>query len=153
MNTNRFFSLFALLALLGTGAVACDDGTEEDMDDQITTENVEETVDVEDSGEELAEAAQPEVIDGVQVITVKVEDMGYTPNRIAFKAGVPAKIIFDQHGTTECAWDVMSKDLGIKLTPLPEGEQTAVEFTPQEAGTYTFTCGMDMLKGTVVVEA
>lgn len=152
MNINRFLSLFALLALLGTGAVACDNG-EEETDDQVTTENVEETTDMEDSGEAVAEAAQPEIVDGVQVITVKVEDMGYTPDRIAFKAGVPAKIIFDQHGTTECAWDVMSKDLGIKLTALPEGEQTAVEFTPEEAGTYTFTCGMDMLKGTVIVEA
>ena len=153
MNISRFLSLFAVLALLGTGAVACDDGADENMDDQANTENVEETTDIEDSGEEMTEAAQPEIVDGVQVITVKVEDMGYTPDRLAFKAGVPAKIIFDQHGTTECAWDVMSKDLGIKLTALPEGEQTAVEFTPEEAGTYTFTCGMDMLKGTVIVEA
>lgn len=153
MSIRTFLSLVAILGILGTGLVACDAGEEETMDDQANTETVEETADTEDPAEELAEAAQPEMVDGTQVITVKVDDGGYTPERIAFKAGVPAKIIFDQHGTTECAWDVMSKDLGIKLTAIPEGEQTAVEFTPQEAGTYTFTCGMNMMKGTVIVEA
>ena len=102
--------------------------------------------------QEETKPVQPEVMDGVQVITVKVTDMKYEPAKIALKAGMPAKIVFDQHGTTQCAWDVMSKDLGIALTDIPEGKQTPVEFTPEKAGTYKFSCGMDMLRGTVIVE-
>lgn len=153
----KLTSLFAILALLGTGLVACEEeGEPEDLDRDIHAETMEEMDEIseDEAADDVAEeAAQPEMVDGVQVITVRVEDEGYTPSRIAFQEGIPAKIIFDQHGTTACAWDVMSKDLGIKLTELPEGEQTAVEFTPEKEGTYTFTCGMDMMKGTVVVEA
>ncbi len=142
------------LAILAVGGAliftACGGETEETSGKEgagTTAETVEGTTDGEKN-----EAVQPDVIDGVQVITVKVEDMGYTPNRIAFKAGMPAKIIFDQHAEYECASDVMSKDLGIKLTELPKAQKTEVTFTPEKAGTYQFTCGMDMLKGTVIVE-
>lgn len=98
------------------------------------------------------EAATPEMVNGVQVITVNVQDTGYIPSRIKFKAGIPAKIIFDQHGTTACAWDVKSPDLGIKLTELPKNAKTEVSFTPDKSGTFAFTCGMDMLRGSIIVE-
>ncbi len=144
-------SIYALMMVLtlGIGFTACESDAESDEMDET-----EEVTGAETPAEtEVAEATAAEMVDGVQVITVKVEDMGYTPSRIALKAGVPAKIIFEQHGTTACAWDMMSKDLGIPLTDLPEGETTAVEFTPAASGEFTFTCGMDMLKGTVIVEA
>ena len=35
---------------------------------------------------------------------------------------------------------------------LPLNEPVTVEFTPQKAGTVKFTCGMDMLRGQVVVQ-
>ena len=91
------------------------------------------------------------MMDGVQVINVAVYDTGYSPANIGFKAGVPARIIFDQHGTTPCAWDVKSPDLGIGLTELPKMKRTTVEFTPEKGGTYSFTCGMDMLRGSILV--
>ena len=139
-----------LLAIIALGGMltfsAC--GTEEQADTENAT--AEQTMPEEQPTE--MEAVQAEMVDGVQTITVKVTDMKYEPAKIALKAGVPAKITFDQHGTTQCAWDMKSEDLGIPLTDLPEGEMTVVEFTPAETGTYTYTCGMDMLKGTVVVE-
>ncbi|MGE3801773.1 MAG: cupredoxin domain-containing protein [Candidatus Kapaibacterium sp.] len=139
------------LAILAIGAsltfTACGDESAKEKGDEVTEQTEQTTPET-----ETAVATQPEVVDGVQVITVKVEDMGYTPSKIAFKAGMPAKIIFDQHAEYECASDVMSKDLGIALTKLPKAEKTEVTFTPDKAGTYQFTCGMDMLKGTVIVE-
>ena len=147
MIMKNVFLSAAMILTLSLGFVACgDDAADEATEGEATTENV-----TEEAPEETP-ATAAEMVEGVQVITVKVEDMGYTPSRIALKAGVPAKIIFDQHGTTKCAWDVMSKDLGIPLTDLPEGEVTEVEFTPGEGGTYSFTCGMDMMKGTVIVD-
>jgi plastocyanin domain-containing protein len=35
---------------------------------------------------------------------------------------------------------------------VPQGKETAVEFTPDKEGEYTFMCGMDMLKGTIIVK-
>jgi len=35
---------------------------------------------------------------------------------------------------------------------LPAFQTTAVEFTPLEAGEFPFRCGMNMLKGLLVVE-
>lgn len=112
---------------------------------------------VEETGQEQQVEAAPAkpvmagMMDGIQVITVAVYDTGYSPASIGLKAGVPAKIIFDQHGTTPCAWDVKSPDLGIGLTKLPKMERTTIEFTPEKGGTYAFTCGMDMLRGSVIV--
>lgn len=98
------------------------------------------------------DVAMPTMEGGVQVVHVRVDDMGYTPSRIAFKPGVPARIIFDQQGTSECSSKVKSLDLGIAVTNMPQGKETAINFTPDKEGEYTFTCGMDMLKGTVIVK-
>ena len=35
---------------------------------------------------------------------------------------------------------------------LPEGEEVAVEFTPDKPGEYGFQCQMGMLRGKVIVE-
>jgi len=34
---------------------------------------------------------------------------------------------------------------------LPPLQKTAVEFTPEQAGEYEFTCGMGMLRGKLIV--
>ena len=34
-----------------------------------------------------------------------------------------------------------------KSARLPEGEEAAIEFTPERAGEYGFQCGMGMLRG------
>ena len=140
------------ILLLPILLIACGDAAEESAEETTATEETTDAAESVETSEETAEPARPTVENGVQVITVTVEDTGYTPNRIAFTAGMPAKIIFDQHGTTACAWDVMSNDLDIALTELPEGTKTEVAFTPAKSGSYTFSCGMDMLKGTIVVE-
>ena len=36
--------------------------------------------------------------------------------------------------------------------PLPLNESVVVEFTPKEPATVEFTCGMAMLRGTIVVQ-
>lgn len=143
----KFTHLFAA-AVLAFGFVACGGDEAEEGPEQI-----EPRVEPQQAPAAAAEpAAAPDIIDGVQVIMVNVQDTGYFPSRIKLKAGVPAKIIFDQHGTTACAWDVKSPELGIELTKLPADTKTEVTFTPEKGGTYAFTCGMDMLRGAIIVE-
>lgn len=86
-----------------------------------------------------------------QVVTVVVNDAGYTPATIQLKAGVPARIVFRQETGSECLSHVKIDDLGVPATKLPLNEETAIEFTPDQSGRFTFTCGMEMAKGTIIV--
>jgi plastocyanin domain-containing protein len=42
-------------------------------------------------------------------------------------------------------------DYGIRRT-LPLDEPVVIEFTPEKAGELTFSCGMGMLRGSVIVK-
>ena len=148
----KLTALFAS-AILTVGFIACGGEESSDTADTTTTQNeAPAQPQAAPETQPAQEAAAPEMVNGVQVITVSVQDTGYIPSHIKFKEGVPAKIIFEQHGTTACAWDVKSPDLGIKLTKLPKDKKTEVAFTPDKSGTFAFTCGMDMLHGSIIVE-
>ena len=84
----------------------------------------------------------------VQKFTVDLSKGYYNPNTIELKAGVPAEITF---GTgTGCLAQVQSQDLGFyqDLT----GGPVTIKLPALAAGTYTFTCGMQMQSGTIVVK-
>lgn len=104
------------------------------------------------TGSETA-AAVPMKVAGYQVVRVIVRDTGYTPDRIRLEAGVPVKMVFVQEATSHCAAQIMIPAMGVPVTDLPPGKETVVEFSPAEAGTFAFTCGMDMLRGTLEVGA
>lgn len=84
---------------------------------------------------------------GVQKINVDVAQ-GYNPNEIVLKAGVPAEITFGQ--SSGCTAVVQSKDLGF-TEDLTSGPKT-VKLQGLATGTYAFACGMDMVRGTIVVK-
>jgi hypothetical protein len=83
----------------------------------------------------------------VQKISVKV-GATYDPSVIKLKSGVPAEITFGQ--SQGCTGYVQSQDLnfGVDLT---SGPQT-VKLPGLQPGTYNFACGMNMVRGQIVVE-
>ena len=85
----------------------------------------------------------------IQEVEITVEG-GYEPGTIELKAGVPARLIFHRIETASCSEEVVIPDFGIRQK-LPAHKKTAVEFTPDKPGRYSFTCGMGMLRGTLVV--
>ena len=87
---------------------------------------------------------------GVQEIDITVKG-GYSPDRIVVKHGMPVKLNFYRDETSSCSEQVIIGDLGI-ARDLPAFKTTAVEFTPQKAGEFSFTCGMNMLHGKLIVE-
>lgn len=88
-------------------------------------------------------------VDGdVQKISVDLSKGYYDPNVIKLKAGVPAEITFGQ--SSGCTAQVLSKDLGF-FEDLSAGPVT-VKLPALEAGTYSFSCGMEMVFGSIVVE-
>lgn len=88
-----------------------------------------------------------------RTLEVTVTDEGYQPARFELVAGEPVRLAFRNEADMACAATVHSEDLGIPRTQLPKGETTVIELKPQRAGEFTFACGMDMMKGAVVVSA
>jgi hypothetical protein len=84
---------------------------------------------------------------GVQSIDVKVT-LGYSPNLIHLKAGVPAEINFSS--AQGCTSVVQSQELAFQ-EDLSTGPKT-VKLQGLPAGTYTFACGMNMVQGQIVVQ-
>ena len=86
---------------------------------------------------------------GVQRVTITVKG-GYSPDTIVVKQGVPVRLDFQREESSSCSEQVVFGDFGI-ARDLPAFKTTPVEFTPDKAGTFAFTCGMRMLRGTLVV--
>jgi plastocyanin domain-containing protein len=85
----------------------------------------------------------------VQEVKIVVKG-GYSPDVIVVKKGLPVRLNFYRDETADCSDTVVFADFNIRR-PLPAYQTTAVEFTPQAEGEYTFTCGMGMLKGKLIV--
>jgi plastocyanin domain-containing protein len=88
---------------------------------------------------------------GIQEVTITVRG-GYEPAHVRVKAGAPVRLVFDRQETSGCSEEVVLPEFGIRKF-LPAHRKTAVEFTPERAGSFDFTCGMSMLRGRLTVEA
>jgi plastocyanin domain-containing protein len=86
----------------------------------------------------------------VQEVKITVKG-GYSPDTVVVKQGRPVRLDFYRDETASCSEQVVFGDFGI-ARDLPAFRTTAVEFTPQKAGEFTWTCGMNMLRGKLVVE-
>ncbi len=94
-----------------------------------------------------AQAAQQ---DGAQTATIEINSKGFEPSSLKLKEGLPAKVTFVRKTDETCAKEVAIKDYGIERK-LPLNEPVTVEFTPRK-GEFTFACGMNMIKGKLIVE-
>lgn len=90
------------------------------------------------------------VVEGdVQRISVDASN-GYNPNVIKLAAGVPAEITFSQ--ASGCMAEVVSESLGF-YEDLTSGPKTVrIEADALQPGEYSFSCGMQMVFGTIIVE-
>lgn len=87
---------------------------------------------------------------GIQEITITV-DGGYDPSHVQVQAGQPVRLKFDRQDPSSCLEEVRLPHFRIART-LPLHQVTAIEFTPEQPGTYEFTCGMNMFRGAIEVK-
>ena len=87
---------------------------------------------------------------GVQEINVTVKG-GYSPDVIVVKKNQPVRLNFYRDETSSCSEQVVFGDFGI-ARDLPAFKTTPIEFTPDKTGEFTFACGMNMLRGKLIVE-
>lgn len=75
----------------------------------------------------------------------------YSPNVIKAQKNVPLRIRIFRDEESSCTEEIVFSDFGVRQT-LKAFDTTIVSFTPDRGGTFTFSCGMDMIHGTLVVE-
>ena len=95
----------------------------------------------------------PRMVQGEQVVAITIGSRGFEPAQIELKAGVQARLVFTRQTEQTCATNVQIPDLGVPTTELPMDKAVAITVTPKENGTFTFACGMDMIKGTLLVRS
>jgi hypothetical protein len=83
-------------------------------------------------------------------VLVNISMIGFDPDTIPATAGQPIELAFFRPNDQNCAREVVFPDLGIEKK-LPPGETTVVDITPPKTGALGFACGMNMLKGKLIV--
>jgi hypothetical protein len=84
-----------------------------------------------------------------QEASVEITSAGFNPDQLVLKPGIPARITFTRKSEENCGTEVLMPDYGVNK-PLPLNQPVVVELTPR-VGQFKFSCGMDMLKGKLVV--
>jgi Cu+-exporting ATPase len=82
-------------------------------------------------------------------VTIRVEG-GYDPDTIIAPRGRPLRLLFDRREDSPCSDEVVFPDFGIRRR-LPAHAVSEVVITPERAGEFPFSCGMNMLHGKIVV--
>lgn len=87
----------------------------------------------------------------VQTATVKITERGYEPDVVKVRRGVRTRITFVRTTDATCATEVVFPELGIRRE-LPLNQPVVITFTPSKKGEFTFTCGMKMMRGKLIVQ-
>jgi hypothetical protein len=85
-----------------------------------------------------------------QIQEVVVKPTEYAPNNIVVKAGTPSIINFKTE-KLGCTGIVQSEELGFNVA-LKENTNNYVNIKSLKPGTYPYSCGMGMYKGTITVK-
>jgi len=86
----------------------------------------------------------------VQTINMVVSYQGFTPNVFHLKKDIPVRWIIDGQQVTGCLNKIIAPNLGIEQE-LIQGNNI-IEFTPNQAGTFGFSCWMGMVRGQFIIE-
>ncbi|MDV6250986.1 cupredoxin domain-containing protein [Vibrio sp. EA2] len=84
------------------------------------------------------------------VITIKVENGTYEPSRVRVEAGKPITLRFLRKDASPCAATVVFADFDIS-EELPLNKNKDVFLLPGAPGEYSFTCQMQMYRGTLII--
>jgi plastocyanin domain-containing protein len=86
-----------------------------------------------------------------QTARVILTEQGYKPDSIRLRRGIPARVTFVRQAEGTCGTEIVLPEQGIKRA-LPLNKPVVVTFTPNKSGEFSFTCGMGMLRGKIVVQ-
>ena len=94
------------------------------------------------------------IVNGKQIIKMTVYGSEYSPNYFKVKVGIPVQWEITSSGQSGCdSGAIVANGLiqGITYLNPGAGEVKTLEFTPQSAGTFRFSCTMGMIRGSIEV--
>ncbi len=100
-------------------------------------------------GRAESSAAAATTVSDTEDVTIVVRD-GYSPSTIHAHAGKVLRLHFFRDEDADCSREVVFRDFGIRKE-LPAYQTTTIVLRPEHAGTFRFSCGMDMIEGSLVV--
>lgn len=83
---------------------------------------------------------------GVQHVSITVNNGGYSPNSLTLKKGVPVRLTLKTVNVQSCSRSFTIPALNIQRL-LPSTGETTIEFTPKKLGALVFSCSMGMYTG------
>ena len=89
--------------------------------------------------------------DGVVEVPLTIENGQYVPSTIAIPANTPVRLVVDRKEAASCSNAIVFPQLGVHAS-LSDNAVTKVDLPATKAGTYTMTCGMGMMSGTLAVD-
>lgn len=101
-------------------------------------------------GKDMDKPVAAKVVKGVQKATVTIDNGMYMPAVISVKKDKPVELTFKAGKSPGCGKTVVFKSL--KISKEVGSKPVTIKFTPKQAGTIAFTCGMGMFDGKVVVK-
>jgi plastocyanin domain-containing protein len=75
----------------------------------------------------------------------------FTPASVTLKAGQPARLHFRRGDKPTCADEIVIPALKVRKK-IAANQTVTIDVPAQQARTLTFACGMDMMKGSLVVQ-
>lgn len=88
----------------------------------------------------------------VNRVAVTAGQSGFSPNQITLPMGRTTTLVFTRTTERTCATEVVLPELDIGPVTLPLNEPVEITVTPTDTGQFTFACGMDMHRGSLVVQ-
>ena len=92
-------------------------------------------------------AAKPRL----QTATVKITTRGYEPYVLKFRRAIRTRVTFVRTTDATSANEVVFPEFGIKRD-LPLNQAVVITLTPTKKGEFSFTCGMNMMRGKLIVQ-
>lgn len=98
-----------------------------------------------------AEAPSPLASSGAQEVRLVVTDKGFEPAQIMVEKDRPIALTVTRKTDQTCAKEIVFKGLDVRRE-LPLNQDVRIDLPARSAGTLEYACGMDMLKGSLVVQ-
>ena len=93
----------------------------------------------------------PVASSGAQDVTLTVTDAGFEPAEVQVAKDRPIRLTITRKTDATCAREIVFKEIAVKQD-LPLNQAVTVDLPAQPSGTLHYACGMDMIKGSVVVQ-
>ena len=95
------------------------------------------------SGKSQQEEISAIIVDGKQIVDMRVVGLNYYPHQFTVVEGIPVEWRIDGSQAEGCAQVISMPKLGI-VKYLSSNSPTTIIFTPQEVGSIRFSCAMGM---------